>query len=82
VQVRALEVERAARKASVMQSATISLVGAMGFLNVGTMLAMQHMGTPSAFALALSLACGLLTFNSFKRVDRLDKFEKDIRGGA
>ncbi|KAG1679839.1 hypothetical protein FOA52_012752 [Chlamydomonas sp. UWO 241] len=81
LRVRALEVERAARKASVTQSATLTSIGAMGFLNIGTMLAIADKGTPAAFALAAALGCGALMLNAFMRVQRLEKFEKDIRGG-
>ena len=63
-----------------MQAATMSCIGAVGFLNVGTMLALHGVGTPAGLALSLSAVCGLLMLQGFTRIDRLDKFEKDMRG--
>jgi hypothetical protein len=76
-----LEGERAARRAGVMQVATLNTVAAVGLLNVGTQLAL-HGGLEGPAGLCFSLA-GLftvLTALGFKRVERLDKFEKEIRG--
>ena len=82
LRVRALEVERASRRAAVMQSATLSTVGALGLLNLGSVMAMGHVEGPgAALCMALSCGCGLLALTSIKRVQRLDKFEKEIRGG-
>ena len=65
-----------------MQSATLSSVGSLGLLNLGAMLAMGHVEGPVAsLCMALSCACGVLALNSIKRVQRLDQFEKEIRGG-
>jgi len=80
LRVRVLEAERAARRAGVMQAATMNVVGAMGFLNVGTMFALGGFEGPAALALGLAAVFGVLTLRGFQRVDRLDKFEKDIRG--
>ena len=81
-QVRALEVERSSRRSSIMQAATMSTIGSMGFLNVGTMLALNGMDTPATLAMAMSVLCGMQTAISFQRIKRLDQFERDIKGGA
>jgi hypothetical protein len=80
LQVRALEVERLSRRSGIMNAALMSSIGSMGFLNIGVMLALNHVDTVAGLALALSLTCGLLTSLSFQRVKRLDQFEKDIKG--
>jgi hypothetical protein len=83
VQVRALEVERSMRRSALMQSATLSAVGALGSLNLGAVLAMGHAGgVATPMCMMVSLVCGLLTLQGLQRVKRLDKFEKDIKGGA
>jgi len=79
--VRVLEAERSARRVGVLQMATIHTVGAVGLLNVGTMLALNGQEGPAATVLGLSAVFGFLLVQGFIRVDRLDKFEKDLRGG-
>lgn len=62
-----------------VQAVTINLIGALGFLNVGTQLALtQHTGPANAM-LVVALAFGLFTVQGLRRVKRLDKFEKDLR---
>jgi hypothetical protein len=58
----------------------MNVVGAMGFLNIGTMCALQGLEGPATAALLASLVFGVLTWRGFVRVDRLDKFEKEIKG--
>jgi len=62
------------------QAATLHAVGALGFLNLGSTLAISGLDGPAAGALALSAAFGVLMFQGFRRVDRLDKFEKQLKG--
>jgi hypothetical protein len=52
----------------------------LGFLNLGSTLAISGLDGPAAGALALSAAFGVLMFQGFRRVDRLDKFEKQLKG--
>eukprot|EP00878_Enallax_costatus_P036266 GHUV01040676.1.p2 GENE.GHUV01040676.1~~GHUV01040676.1.p2 ORF type:complete len:103 (-),score=22.51 GHUV01040676.1:527-835(-) len=81
LRVRVLEGERAARRAGVLQIATINTVAAVGLLDVGTQLAL-HGGLEFAAGTCYSVAALLAVFVAlgFKRVQRLDKFEKEIRG--
>ncbi len=72
--------------------ATMNTIASMGFLNVGTMMALNSTTAGAAGAgngalegaaavcLGLSVVFGLLTFRGMKRVQRLDKFEKEIKG--
>jgi hypothetical protein len=77
-----LEGERAARRAGVMQVATINTIAAVGLLDIGTQLALHGDGLegPAALCYALSTVFGVFVALGFKRVQRLDKFEKEIRG--
>lgn len=81
LRVRVLEGERAARRAGVLQIATINTVAAVGLLDVGTQLAL-HGGLEFAAGACYSLAALFSVFVALglKRVQRLDKFEKEIRG--
>lgn len=81
LRVRVLEGERAARRAGVLQVATINTIAAVGLLDVGTQLAL-HGGLEFAAGTCYSLAGLFAVFVvlGFKRVQRLDKFEKQIRG--
>ncbi len=81
LRVRVLEGERAARRAGVLQVATINTIAAVGLLDVGTQLAL-HGGLEFAAGACYSLAAVFSVFVAlgFKRVQRLDKFEKEIRG--
>lgn len=81
LRVRVLESERAARRAGVMQVATINTIAAVGMLDIGTQLAL-HGGLEFAAGACYSLAGLFAAFVAFgfKRVERLDKFEKEIRG--
>lgn len=79
LRVRVLEAERAARRTGVIQMATMQSIGAVGFLNVGTMLALDGRTGPAAGVLGLAGVFGVMMLLGFKRVKRLDKFEKDLR---
>jgi hypothetical protein len=65
-----------------LQSATISAIGCMGLLNVGVQLALAEQGLAAGGALALSAVCGGFVLFSFRRVRRLDLFEKAVRTGT
>ncbi|KAJ9523162.1 hypothetical protein QJQ45_024089 [Haematococcus lacustris] len=80
LRVRVLEAERAARRAGVMQAATLNVVGGMGFVNVATVLGTTGHEGPALACLLLGCVFGVLTWRGFVRVERLDKFEKDLRG--
>lgn len=78
LRVRVLEAERAARRASVMQMATIHTVLGSTLLNVGVTLTAQGMEN---FATVSYIGAGLFTIlfvRAMRRVQRLDKFEKQI----
>eukprot|EP00967_Tisochrysis_lutea_P001087 scaffold1396_cov18-Tisochrysis_lutea.AAC.1 len=63
-----------------LQSATLHAVGALGFINLGTTLAISGLDGPAAGALGLAAVFGVMMFQGFRRIDRLDKFEKDLKG--
>lgn len=78
LRVRVLEAERAARRASVLQMATVHAVATGTLLNLGVSLSGQGL-TP--FATTSFVGSGvfvLLLFRAMKRIQRLDKFEKMI----
>ncbi|KAF5837683.1 ABC1 family-domain-containing protein [Dunaliella salina] len=80
LRVRVLEAERAARRSGVMQAATLHAVGALGFINLGTTLAISGLEGPAAGALGLAAVFGVKMFQGFRRIERLDKFESDLKG--
>lgn len=85
LRVRALEVERAGRKASIQSNAVATTILSMGFLNLGTMLALNPATETSVaptLMFLLSTVCGVLTWTSYGRIARLDKFEQEIRAGG
>lgn len=63
-----------------MQSATLNAVGALGFINLGTTLAISGLDGPAELAFGMSAVFGYFLFMGFRRIERLDKFEKDLRG--
>ncbi|KAI5055059.1 hypothetical protein GOP47_0030204 [Adiantum capillus-veneris] len=78
LRVRVLEAERAARRASVLQTATVYAVAAGTFLNLGVSLTGQGL---SPFATPSFIGSGvfmLLFILAMRRIQRLDKFEKMI----
>jgi predicted unusual protein kinase regulating ubiquinone biosynthesis (AarF/ABC1/UbiB family) len=90
LRVRDLAGERAARRAGVVASSSLNAAGALGFLNLGALLALastdglpQHaaLSGPAGLSLAVSALFGALVLRGFRRVKRLDSFERRIRGG-
>lgn len=80
LRVRVLEAERAARRASVLQQVTLQAVGAVGLLNVGVNLALAGQ---QGFAWGAFLAMGVCSVGGvlgLRRIGRLDKFERQIKG--
>lgn len=82
LRVRDLEGERAARRAGIMQSATLNAVGAVGLLNVGVQLALAGRAGPADAVLVGAGVLSVLVLLALRRVKRLDKFEKDLKRGA
>lgn len=76
LRVRVLEAERAARRAGVMQGATINTVAAGTLLNVGVTLTTQGAVGPGTLCFLLAGVFTVLIIFAMKRVERLDKFEK------
>jgi predicted unusual protein kinase regulating ubiquinone biosynthesis (AarF/ABC1/UbiB family) len=90
LRVRDLAGERAARRAGVVAASSLNAAGALGFLNLGALLSLAAtdgveahaaLAGPAAACLALSAVFGVLVLRGFRRVKRLDSFEKRIRGG-
>ncbi len=80
LRVRVLEAERAARRAQVMQTVTLQAVGVLGLANMGLQLVLAGQ---AAFAGAVFVATGALSVGvglGLRRVKRLDRFEKQIKG--
>jgi predicted unusual protein kinase regulating ubiquinone biosynthesis (AarF/ABC1/UbiB family) len=89
LRVRDLAGERAARRAGVVAASSLNAAGALGLLNLGALLALAStdgvaahaaLGGPAAACLALSGVFGVLLLRGFRRVKRLDSFERRIRG--
>lgn len=80
LRVRVLEAERAARRASVMQSNTLCAVALAGLADTGTNLLVNGMAPQGYVALGLSLVPAVALVLGLRRVQRLDKFEKEIKG--
>lgn len=79
LRVRVLEGERAARRTGVMQMATINTIAAVGFMNMGTSLALSGLQAPATACMTVAGIFGVLLYRGYKRVQRLDKFEKDLK---
>lgn len=62
-----------------MQGATINAIGAGTLVNVGSQLAMNGQAGLGGVLLAGSGVFGFLIWRAFRRVKRIDKFEKGIR---
>lgn len=78
LRVRVLEAERAARRASLLQTATVYAVAAGTLLNVGVSLTGQGLSpfaTPSFIGSGVFMTLFIL---AMRRIQRLDKFEKMI----
>ncbi|KAK9804460.1 hypothetical protein WJX73_004145 [Symbiochloris irregularis] len=80
--VRVMQSERFSRRAGILQVATINSVISIGMLQFGTQLALGGQSVPSGLAFTVSTVFGLLVGRAFWRVRKLDKFEKDLKGGA
>jgi hypothetical protein len=80
--VRVLEGERAARRAAILQLATMHTVAGVGLLNLGVQLALAGHSGPGGACFGLSGVFGVLLLLGLRRVKRLDKFEKDLKAGG
>lgn len=80
LRVRVLEGERAARRAGIMQSATLSAIGSVGLLNVGVQLALGGQQSFGGVSMLSSGILAVLMLLSLRRVRRLDKFEDGLKG--
>eukprot|EP00891_Asterochloris_glomerata_P009842 jgi/Astpho2/9842/e_gw1.00149.52.1_t len=80
LRVRALEVERAAKRASVMQMVTIQSISVAACLNIGTQLALSGRVGISSVPFIASAVSGFLVYSGLRRVKRIDKFNKNITG--
>lgn len=78
LRVRVLEAERAARRASILQMATVHTVAAGTLLNVGVSLSGQGFNTLATTSFCGSGVFVLLIARAMRRIQRLDKFEKMI----
>jgi hypothetical protein len=58
---------------------TVNTVAAVGFLNVGTQLALAQQYGPADAALAVAALFAVFVVQGMRRAKRLDKFEKDLR---
>jgi len=90
LRVRDMAGERAARRAGVAAASSLNAAGALGFLNLGALLALAStdglgahaaLGAPAACCLGVSALFGVLLLRGFRRVKRLDSFERRIRSG-
>jgi hypothetical protein len=59
--------------------ATLNAIGSLGLLNLGTTLALGGHSGPAGVSLGLAALFAGLVLAGMKRVQRLDKFEKEIR---
>eukprot|EP00890_Picochlorum_soloecismus_P002160 jgi/Picsp_1/2945/NSC_01170-R1_protein kinase domain-containing protein len=78
--VRVLEAERTARKAGIMQVATLQSIASMGFFNAGIQFALQDKTGPAGALLAVASVFGVSVLLQMRRVKRLDKFEDNLKG--
>jgi disease resistance protein RPM1 len=81
LRVRVLEGERAARRAAILQIATLQAVAGAALLDVGTQLGLAGKQGASGALLSGAAAMGVLVLLAMRRVKRLDKFERDLRNG-
>ncbi|EIE27253.1 ABC1-domain-containing protein [Coccomyxa subellipsoidea C-169] len=80
LRVRALELERAARRSSILQGATMSAIAGGTLVNLGSQLIISGQSGVGGTLLAGSAVFGALVWRAFWRVKRIDRFEKNIRG--
>ncbi|PSC67309.1 putative aarF domain-containing kinase chloroplastic [Micractinium conductrix] len=81
LRVRVLEAERAARRAGVIQAATLNTIVCMGTLNVAVQLGLAGYSVAAGAALAVSAGSAVVVGLGMRRVKRLDKFEISIKTG-
>ena len=62
-----------------MQESTINAIGAGTLANVGSQLAMNGQRAAAGFLLVGSAIFGVFIWRAFRRVKRIDKFEKGMR---
>jgi len=79
IRVRVFEAERAARRQGVMQLATINSIFAVGLLNIGTQLGLRGAPLTPAVLVATGIF-GVRLLLNMRRVARLDRFEKRVKG--
>ena len=66
----------------VAQTVTIQAVACATLVNVGSQLAASSHPVLATFLFSGSSVFGLLIYKGFKRVRRIDKFERGIHGGS
>lgn len=79
LRVRVLESERADKRQAVVTTSLANTIAVFGCLNLGQTFALNNMSGPAAACMGLAAVFAYLLSRSVKRVQRLDKFEKDLR---
>lgn len=59
---------------------TMNAIGAVGFLNMATQLALGGQSGAGTALMGVSALFAVLTLLGLRRVQRLDKFEKQVKG--
>ncbi len=80
--VKNLESERANRRATVVQNMTVQSIFSMGLLNVAAQFYLQEQATAAGAFFVGAGVFGVLVGLSYRRVKRLDRFERGIRTGS
>ena len=80
--VKNLESERANRRATVVQNMTVQSIFSMGLLNVAAQFYLQEQATAAGAFFVGAGVFGVLVGLSFRRVKKLDRFERGIRTGS
>ncbi len=57
----------------------MNAIGAVGFMDIGTNLALANHQGPATLSMVLSCVFGVLLLRGFQRVKKLDAFERDLR---
>lgn len=81
LRVRVLEAERAARRAGVMQLATLNSVMSVGLLNIGTQFVLSGKTAAGGILFGISAVFAGFVLWGMRRVKRLDVFEQELKGG-
>lgn len=63
-----------------LQTITLQTVTAATFANMGTQLALNNHPAIATALGAATAVCAYLVYRGYKRVQRLDKFERGIKG--